>query len=92
MKKAMNNDITIEFQSFIDFIIESLDDEQMLWLIAEYDENIANWAFVHEGYLLFRRIIRDNKKEYKEYLETMAVYSDEEEQTVINIMDSLEDK
>ncbi len=90
MKKAMNNDVTIEFQSFIDFIIESLDDEQMLWLIAEYDENVANWDFVHNGYLLFRRIIQNNKAEYKEYLEDMVILK--EEHSIVGIMDGLEDK
>jgi len=89
MRKGMRNDITVEFQSFIDFIIESLDDEQMLWLIAEYDENVANWDFVHNGYLLFKRIIQNNKAEYKEYLEDMG---EEDGPTIISIMDELEDK
>ncbi len=84
----METTIAFEFDDFINFVIETLDDEQMLHLIEEYDENVANWDFVHKGYLLFRKIIQSNYDEYKEYLENMAVIH--EERSIVGIMDELE--
>lgn len=85
----MRNNIGVELETFINFIIESLDDEQMVHLIEEYDEAVANWDFVHKGYMAFRKIIQNNKLEYKEYLEDMVIL---QEHSIIEIMDDLEEE
>jgi hypothetical protein len=82
------SDITIDVEDFFNFIIENLDDMQMLQLIEEYEENVGSWDFVHKGYLLFRNIIQSNKREYKEYLEDMVIL---QEHSIVEIMDELEE-
>ena len=85
----MRTEITVDLDTVVNFIIENLDDNEMLHLIKEYDEVAANWDFVHKGYLLFKKIVQDNKREYKEYLEDMV---QEQEHSIVEIMDGLEDK
>jgi hypothetical protein len=84
------SDITIDTEQFLTFIIETLNDEQMMILIEEYEEAVGNWDFVHKGYSFFRNIVQGNKREYKEYLEDMVILK--EEHSIVGIMDELEDE
>ena len=84
----MFSEIKISTEDFLNFVIENLDDPQMLQLIEEYEENIGSWDFVHKGYMFFRNIVHSNKREYKEFLEDMVI---EKEHSIVEIMDELEE-
>jgi hypothetical protein len=82
-------EIKIEKQEFFGMITDSLTQKQGLELIAAIDDSWCSWDFTHELFMYVLNVIKEDPKDYKQFLEDMT---DLPGPTIIKIMDELEDK
>lgn len=86
MKKPNEVQLKLPFYEFIDMVTDSLKQDEHIELVKEIDAYWGSWDFTHKLFMYVLSVIKEDPKDYKQFLEDMTDLSNP---TIIKIMDEL---
>jgi len=83
--------IKLDITELANILYENLSDDDIMYLIKEWDDMACSWDFTHKGYTYFKSIVDGNKKEYEEFVEDMIMTGENDDVNFECLIDDLED-